>query len=146
MKEEIKTPKIRLPETIVDETAFDRPDLKHLRLFLYLIPVAGVIPSLWHLFGSNPPERNPRKEAGTGKEQRRPRASQREPKMGGDDRTLSQLSLKLALGWVLALALINLGGSLAETPQLPLLILNSLVTSGYFVTSLGLMLRLKSLR
>lgn len=94
---------------------FENSDLKQLQLFWYLIPVFGVFPSLWTLYC---------------------RQGSRE------EMAASRLSVTLAFGWLLGYILLAAGADTSETWKLPLLITNSLFTSGYFVVSTWLMFRL----
>jgi hypothetical protein len=94
---------------------FDNQELKNLTLLLYLMPIFGVGPALWTL--SRP---------------QRPR----------QERALSRMVIKLALVWFASTVLLDLGVEGSESLKLPLLVMSSLVTSGYFVLNLGLMLRL----
>lgn len=88
-------------------------DLKRLRLFVYLIPVVGFFPALWALY-----------------------------RRQGDraEQTVSRLAVTLALGWVLGSTVLSTGAEV--THALPLLVMSSLLTSGYFLSNLWLMLRL----
>ncbi len=98
--------------------AFENQDLQRLLLFIYLIPVFGLLPATWTLA-------------------RRGRH--------GQHRAVSRLVVTLGLTWGLSLALINTGLSLTESGSgtgLSLLLLNSVLTSSYFVTLLWLMGRL----
>jgi hypothetical protein len=100
----------------------ENQDLKRLQLFVYLIPVLGFLPALWTLY----------RRQGTREQQ-----------------AVSRLSVTLALGWLLAYILLLAGAQTSEFWTLRLLFLNSLLTSGYFLVSIGLMARLwrrKSLR
>lgn len=94
---------------------FENSDLKQLQLFLYLIPVFGVFPSLWTLYC---------------------RQASRE------EMAASRLSVTLAFGWLLGYILLAAGADTSESWKLPLLVTNSLFTSGYFVVSIWLMFRL----
>ncbi|HEY9295715.1 MAG TPA: hypothetical protein VIQ31_04970 [Phormidium sp.] len=86
------------------------------QLFIYLIPVVGFFPALWTLYR---------------------RDSDRQ------QQTVSRLSVTLALGWLLAYGLLGAGVAQAsETLTLRLLFINGLLTSGYFLVSLWLMVRL----
>jgi hypothetical protein len=90
----------------------DNQDIKHLQSFIYLIPVVGFFPALWTLYR---------------------RDGNRE------QRNASRLSVVLALGWLLGYVL--LGSSAQATESLNLLIMSSLLTSGYFLVNLWLMTR-----
>ncbi|NJK53943.1 MAG: hypothetical protein HC936_16195 [Leptolyngbyaceae cyanobacterium SU_3_3] len=94
---------------------FENQDIEHLKLFLYLLPVFGFFPALWTLY--------------------RRRGSRQE-------RSLSRLVIKLALGWFVAYFLIGFGVSSADSFQIPLMLMGSLLTSGYFLVNLWLMARL----
>lgn len=90
-------------------------DIQHLKLFLYLLPVFGFFPALWTLY----------RNQGTRQE-----------------RSLSRLVIKLASGWLIAYCLLGFGATASESLDLPLLITGSLLTSGYFLVNLWLMVRL----
>ena len=99
--------------------------LDRLETFLYLIPVIGLFPSLWAIY-------------------RRQR----------DQRQLAvcRLSIFLALTWLTVYLGLNVGADLAgasTSVSVRLLFANGLITSGYFLTSVWLMMLLwqkKSLR
>ncbi|MBD1943782.1 hypothetical protein H6F50_15690 [Coleofasciculus sp. FACHB-712] len=94
----------------------DRLETPLYQLFIYLIPVVGFFPALWTLYR---------------------RDSNRQ------QQTVSRLSVTLALGWLLAYGLLGAGVAQAsETLTLRLLFINGLLTSGYFLVSLWLMVRL----
>ncbi|MFB2837587.1 hypothetical protein [Floridanema evergladense] len=94
---------------------FENSDLKQLQLFLYLIPVFGVFPSLWTLYCRQ---------------------------AGREEMAASRLSVTLAFGWLLGYILLAAGADSSESWKLPLLVTNSLFTSGYFLVSTWLMFRL----
>jgi hypothetical protein len=99
----------------------ENQDLQRLQIFLYLVPIFGFFPALWTLY----------RRQGTKEQQ-----------------AVSRLSVTLALSWLLGYFLLSAGAE-SQFWTLRLLITNSLLTSGYFVLSFGLMLRLwqrKSLR
>jgi hypothetical protein len=114
-----------LPDTSQEPTSHRDPDaLDRLETFLYLTPVIGVLPSIWAIY-------------------RRQRT----------DRQLAvcRLSILLAFAWLSIYLSLNVGADLsgASTFGLRLLFLNSLATSGYFLTSVWIMMLLwqkKSLR
>ncbi|MBD2201890.1 hypothetical protein H6G33_07770 [Calothrix sp. FACHB-1219] len=84
------------------------------QLLMHLIPVVGVFPSLWTLYR----RQGTREQIAT-----------------------SRLSITLAFTWFVAYLLLATGAETSEFLGLRLLILNSFVTSGYFLVSLWLMLR-----
>jgi hypothetical protein len=89
--------------------------LERLKLTIYLVPVFGVVPalySLWQRQGSR------------------------------QELAVSRLVVTLAITWVLAYGLLSAGSHLAPGLSLRLLITNTLVTTGYTLTNLVLMVRL----
>lgn len=99
----------------MNDRDFENQDIQHLKLFLYLLPVFGFFPALWTLY----------RQQGTRQE-----------------RSLSRLVIKLALGWFVAYFLLGVGVNTSESLELPLLITGSLLTSGYFLVNIWLMVRL----
>ncbi|HEY9742198.1 MAG TPA: hypothetical protein V6C90_17055 [Coleofasciculaceae cyanobacterium] len=93
----------------------DNPDLQRLQLFVYLVPIIGFFPALWTLY----------RRQGTREQQ-----------------AVSRLSVTLAFGWLLGYVSLALGAQTSEFWTLRLLFLNGLLTSGYFLVSIGLMVRL----
>lgn len=93
----------------------ENSDLQRLQLFIYLIPVIGFFPALWTLY----------RRQGT-----------------REQLLVSRLSVTLAFAWLLGYILLASGAELSEFWTLRLLFMNSLLTSGYFLVSLGLMVRL----
>ena len=94
---------------------FENEEIKHLQLFLYLIPVFGFFPALWTLY----------RREGT-REQRR----------------LCRLTIALAFAWLVSYGSFALGTNLAEGGRLTFLLASSLATSGYFLVNIWLMVRL----
>ena len=95
--------------------SFDRKEIKNLMLLFYLMPVFGAGLALWTL---------------------------NKPNASSSERALSRLTLKLMLTWFAGTVMLDVGVENIEVLKLPLLIVSSLFTSGYFVLNLGLMLRL----
>ncbi len=89
--------------------------LERLKLTLYLVPIFGVVPavySLWQKQGSR------------------------------QELAVSRLVVTLAFTWVITYGLLSAGSDLAPGLSLRLLITNTLVTTGYTLTNLVLMVRL----
>lgn len=85
------------------------------QLIVYLIPVIGFFPSLWTIYR----------------------------RQGNQEQlAISRLSITLALIWLLGYLLLASGAATADFLALRLLILNTFCTSGYFLVSLWLMLRI----
>ncbi|ASC70577.1 hypothetical protein XM38_015170 [Halomicronema hongdechloris C2206] len=94
----------------------DRHDtLERLTLLLYLVPIFGVVPALGRLWLG--------------------RGSRRE-------RSTSRLVVVLAMGWFLAYVLLSGGAQLSPALSLRLLVTSTLISTGYFITNLWLMVRL----
>jgi len=98
-------------------------DLDRLQIFIYLIPVVGFFPALWTLY---------RQAKGESLEGASERARQ----------NASRLAVTLAMGWIVGYALLGAGVQAADSLTLPLLIVSSLLTSGYFLVNIWLMVRL----
>ncbi|HIK46631.1 MAG TPA: hypothetical protein IGR64_17410, partial [Leptolyngbyaceae cyanobacterium M65_K2018_010] len=58
------------------------------------------------------------------------------------EQSVSRLVVTLALSWVVVYTLLNTGSHLSPSLSLRLLVTNMLVTTGYTLTNLGLMVRL----
>jgi hypothetical protein len=85
------------------------------QLILHLIPILGFFPSLWAVYR---------------------RQGSRE------QLAVSRLSITLAFTWLLGYLLLATGAATSDFLTLRLLILNSFFTSGYFLMSIWLILRL----
>ena len=98
---------------------------RQLELGIYYLPIVGIIPSLWTLSRQN---------------------SDRDSASFADrqHQKASRLSIKLTLIWLCAYGLLSIGSSQgSELITLRLLYTNALVTTGYFLVCLGLILRLR---
>ncbi|MDY6938733.1 MAG: hypothetical protein SWY16_13800 [Cyanobacteriota bacterium] len=94
----------------------DRRDtLQRLEVYLYLIPVFGVLPAWWTLY-----------------------RTQANPAV----KSASRLAVTLALIWLSGYILLGIGAKSSELPLLPLEIVNSVWTTTYFLINFGLMVRL----
>ncbi|MBE9203510.1 hypothetical protein IQ218_08670 [Synechocystis salina LEGE 06099] len=102
----------------MNEDRFADTKLMRLQLCLYLLPVVGILPSLWQL-------RQPDQPGWADNEHYRQR------------RRLSHRSLQLTLGWLcLYLLLWGTGQGAGELAGFRLMYLNSLITTGYFLVCL----------
>jgi len=90
---------------------------KFAQLAFYLLPIVGTIPAIWTLYRGQ----------GT-----------------AEQRSLSRLSILLALSWLIAYSLLGIGGNMTASTvwSVRLLYLDGLITSGYFVSCLVLLIRL----
>jgi hypothetical protein len=95
--------------------SFENYDVERLKTFIYLVPVVGVIPALWTLY----------RRTGTRQQ-----------------RAASRLAVMLTVSWVFAYLLLDAGANSTAAMHLPLLVVSSLFTSGYFLINLWLMIRL----
>ncbi|MDP8963537.1 MAG: hypothetical protein M3O33_06035 [Cyanobacteriota bacterium] len=98
-----------------DLDPLENSDLKRLQLFIYLVPVLGFFPALWTLY----------RRQGSREQQ-----------------AVSRLSVTLAFSWLLGYILLSAGVQVSEFWTLRLLFMNTLLTSGYFLVCIGLMVRL----
>jgi hypothetical protein len=116
---------ISSPDTAQESVVYLEPSaLDRLETFVYLTPVIGLLPSMWAIY--------------RGQRDKRQLAACR-------------LSILLAFVWLSTYLSLNVCADLSGASALGfrLLFLNSLVTSGYFMTSLWLMMLLwqkKSIR
>lgn len=95
---------------------FKEENIKKLQLSIYLLPVVGCLPALWTLYQSN---------------------------SSSKEKSVSRLSVTLTFSWLLAYSLLWLGAEqTSELLSLRLLYLNGMLTSGYFLACLGLIVRL----
>jgi hypothetical protein len=97
--------------------------LTRMRIYLHLVPVLGVVLSLWTLYGKADTRREEIEEAQV--------------------RAASRLAIVLGVGCIGAIALLGAGASsqASQIASLRFLIASSSVGSGYFLLSLGLMFR-----
>ncbi|CBN54872.1 MULTISPECIES: hypothetical protein [Kamptonema] len=92
----------------------ENSDLNRLQLFVLLTPIVGFFPALWTLY-------------------RRQGSPQH--------RAASRLAIVLALGWLSGHILLETGAISAESWTIPLLLTSSVLTTSYFIVTLGLMIR-----
>ncbi|GAB4527140.1 MAG: hypothetical protein Tsb0014_07720 [Pleurocapsa sp.] len=93
---------------------------QHLKLWIYLLPIVGVIPAVWTLYR----QQGDRQQQNT-----------------------SRLAINLLLVWLASYVLLSLGAEGAtDSLAFRLLYVNTLLTSGYFITCTVLMLRLRRLK
>ena len=97
-----------------DLNLVENQDIKHLQLYFYLIPVVGFFPALWTLY----------RRHGSREQQ-----------------AVSRQAVTLALAWLAGYVLLEAGAEASEF-SLRLLFMDSLLTSGYFLVSIWLMVRL----
>ena len=102
-----------ITSTTMDKLPAKDTDISKTQLILYLIPIIGFFPSLWTLY------------------QRQGSRQQV---------TASRLSITLAFIWMLGYLLLTTGAA-TDFLTLRLLILNSFLTSGYFLVSVWLIFR-----
>lgn len=94
-----------------------------MRTYLHLVPVFGVIPSLWTLYGQGQTKAEDIDESAV--------------------QAASRLSVLIGLSCISAIALLGAGASTqaSQMASLRFLIASSFVGSGYFIVSLVLMFR-----
>lgn len=99
-----------------NQDPFAEQKLNKIQLIIYLIPLVGWLPAVWTL------------SSGQG---------------NNEQRSISRLSVKINLIWVLFYSLLWTGYSLSsELMSLRLLYLNGLLTSGYILVCLAYIIRL----
>lgn len=83
--------------------------LDRVKLFIYLIPILGVIPALWTLSRSQ---------------------------STSEEKQVSRVAINLAIAWITAYCLLLFGANYSggEVSSFRLLYTNSILTSAYFVT------------
>ncbi|EDX87737.1 hypothetical protein S7335_5447 [Synechococcus sp. PCC 7335] len=112
-----------------------RSQLQKLRLYLHLIPIFGVVLSLWSLYGKSTLAVE-ELEGATEKATEKAFAA-------ASVKSVSRLSVILGLGCVGAIACLGIGAhsQTSQTNHLRLLLMSSFVGSSYFLLSLALMIR-----
>jgi hypothetical protein len=103
-----------ITSTTMNNLPLKDTDISKTQLILYLIPIVGFFPSLWTLYQ---------------------RQGSREQLI------VSRLSITLAFIWMLGYLLLTTGAA-TDFLTLRLLILNSFLTSGYFLVSVWLIFRI----
>lgn len=97
---------------------FENQNIQRLQTFFCIVPVVGFFPALWTLYSRQGNQ---------------------------EQQTVSRLSVTLALVWLSGYILLAMGASEVNGSELfamRLLFMNGLLTSGYFIVSFWLMLRL----
>ncbi|HCQ22954.1 MAG: hypothetical protein HEQ27_22240 [Dolichospermum sp. JUN01] len=102
-----------ITSTTMDNLSPKDTDILKTQLILYLVPILGFFPSLWTIYH------------GQGSR---------------EQLAVSRLSITLALIWILGYLLLTTGAA-TDFFTLRLLILNSFLTSGYFLVSVWLIFR-----
>jgi hypothetical protein len=103
-----------ITSTTMNNLPLKDTDISKTQLILYLIPIVGFFPSLWTLYQ---------------------RQGSREQLI------VSRLSITLAFIWMLGYLLLTTGAA-TDFLTLRLLLLNSFLTSGYFLVSVWLIFRI----
>lgn len=97
---------------------------RHLELWIYLLPIVGVIPSLWILY--RPQSKVPGYE-----------------EIYREQQKVSRLSISLALIWLTSYSLLSLSAAnFSDVMSFRLLYTNAVMTTGYFLICTFLMTRL----
>lgn len=93
----------------------ENPDIKRLQLFVLVTPILGFFPSLWNLY----------RHQGS-----------------AEHRAVSRLTVSLSFIWLFGSILLQAGAEVGESGTISLLLINSCLTTSYFIVSLGLMVRI----
>ena len=128
----------------------DSSSFQRMRTYLHLVPVFGVVPSLWTLYGK-PDSKQANSDL---KPYGKTPAAAEDIDSASDEAQIqaaSRLSVLIGLGCISAIALLGAGASTqaSQMASLRFLLASSFVGSGYFLLSLVLMFRVakgKSIR
>ncbi len=103
------------------------PSLQKMRMYLHLVPVFGILPSLWTLYGENYGEERAVTEDIAEKQVK----------------AASRLSVLIGLSCISAIALFGAGATTqaSQLASIRFLLASSFVGSGYFLLSISLMFR-----
>ncbi|MGD1922099.1 MAG: hypothetical protein ACFCAD_26310 [Pleurocapsa sp.] len=97
---------------------------RHLKLWIYLLPVVGIIPAVWTLYRIT---KNKQTNLDEYREQKK----------------ASHLSFRLSLMWLISYSSLSLGAfSASEIMSFRLLYANAILTTAYFITCTVMMIRL----
>ena len=97
---------------------------RHLKLWIYLLPVVGIVPAIWTLY------RSPQGEGAYSVAIR-------------EQKKVSRLSLILVLAWLSCYSLLSFSAAnVTQIMSFRLLYANAIITTAYFVTCTFLMSRL----
>lgn len=97
-----------------------------LQLWIYLLPVLGVVPAIWSLYRSTQLKSNVMQSERTLLQQRK----------------VSRLSINLAFTWLSCYCLLSLGAAnVSGIESFRLLYTNALITTGYFLACIFFMFR-----
>ncbi len=97
---------------------------RYLKLWIYLLPIVGIIPAIWTLY-------KPQKTNRTSLDEYR------------EQKKASHLSIRLALVWLISYSSLSLGAaSASEIISFRLLYANAIFTTAYFFTCAVMMARL----
>lgn len=106
---------LNAPPPALTPEDLENKDLAHLGLFFYFLPILGFFPALWTLY--------------------RHQGSR-------EQNAASRLAITLAFGWLLGYIFLETSARSSELLTIPLLLMSSVLTSGYFVVNIWLMVRL----
>ena len=107
---------------------------RHLKLWIYLLPVVGVIPAIWTLYLS----KRDRETCREGKNSLY--ISHISQKTNHEQQKVSRLSVTLILAWLSSYSLLSLGAAnTSGIMAFRFLYTNALLTTGYFVVCTVLM-------
>ncbi|NET43288.1 hypothetical protein [Okeania sp. SIO2B3] len=93
----------------------ENSNINPLQLYLLVTPILGLFPAIWILYRHNGSPQN---------------------------RAVSKLVITLTMMWILGNILLQPGTEVGESGTITLLLINSLLTTSYFIISFGLMVRI----
>ena len=123
---------------------------RHLQLWIYLLPVVGLIPAVWTLYRAekstldlSQSDREARAGGNAASQAAYSTLARKHCALQSRQKKVSRLSINLSLIWLSSYVLCFWGADRAsEILSFRLLYLNTIITSGYFLTCTYLMLRL----
>lgn len=112
----------------MNDRAYDSEPMRSPQLWIYLLPVVGIVPAIWTLY-------------------RKPTQSKSQLTVQSDpvrlrQQKVSRLALNLALIWLSSYCLLFLGAArVSGIESFRLLYVNALITTGYFLVCTFLLFR-----
>lgn len=108
---------------------------QHLKLWIYLLPVVGIIPAMWTLSRT--------KSIKSNTDNNSENLQYQDSTLLRQQQKVSRLAINLILIWLSSYALFSLGAAnVSGIMSLRLLYSNAIITTGYFVTCTWLMSQL----
>ena len=114
----------RVPKEMERSLNPERAEKNRLKMIIYLIPFVGFVPAIWSLYRTP----RPRSSGDNNAQQKRVQEAAR-------------LAVTTGGAWALVTMLLATGGLTGQSIQIQALLATSLLTSGYFLTNVWLMIQ-----